>query len=650
MRQHLPLIALLLLAFTLRVASLTAVPPGLTHDEANHGREAIELLDGNLRFYFPLNYGSEPFYSYSVAGTMALVGENLFALRLAGVFFGLLMLAALYRWARQLFGQEVALLAVGLTAVGYWPIVASRMALRATLLPFFLLGAVYFFWQLLYRPTPRRRDVAFLGAFIALTLHIYLASRVLWLIFPAFLVALFFLERDTFWRSWRRVLLSLGVAGLLVLPMFIYLEFVPTAETRLEMLDSTLNQARNGNIQPLLQNSAEALLALVWPGYGDQFLAYNIPGRPVFSWLVAPFFLLGVAASLWRWRDPRYAFLLGWLLVGLAPSLITGATANTTRNIGALPVLYLLAGLGFWQVGQWVGAGWGLGKKAGVGLAILWLGVIGLLNSHAYFTVWANMPDVRAAYQTTIIAALGYSDEAFPPEQPVLLSSVYPGSAHDTSISMVMLREKERPLRWSDARLGMIWPGGEMDLPLLVPASTPLHPYLGQWATPQGQFDQHPDDLDPFFTHYTFAPPVPENELGANFNGGIELLTAVWLSETTSPGGVAELVTTWRVLDPERVGERVPPADATETVLFTHLLRPDGSILAQADVLSAPSWGWQAGDVVVQVHQMWVAPDTAVGEYTAVVGIYEERSGRRLPLVEGGDTVTVAPLVVGGGE
>ncbi|MCA9982199.1 MAG: glycosyltransferase family 39 protein, partial [Anaerolineales bacterium] len=447
-----------LLAFGLRVYALTAVPPGLTHDEANHGREAIEILDGNLRFYFPLNYGSEPLYSYTVAGTMALVGENLFALRLAGVFFGLLALAALYRWAGQVFGREVGLLAVGLTAVSYWAIVTSRMALRATLLPFFMLGAVYFFWQILYRPAPRRRDIILFAAAVALTLHIYLASRVLWLLFPAFLAYLFLIERPTFWRAWRRVLAGLMLAGLLVLPMFVYLQFVPTAETRLEMLDSTLNQATRGNLLPILQNSRDALLAFVWPGYGDQFLAYNIPGRPVFSLLAAPFFMLGLAVSAWRWRTPRYAFLLGWFLLGIAPSLVTGATANTTRNIGALPAIYLLAGLGFWQIGQWVGGRWGLGKPAGVGLATLWLGLLGVLNSHAYFNQWAANPEVRAAYQTTIIAALNFADEAFPPEQTVLLSSVYPGSAHDTSISMVVVDNKTRPWRWSDARLGMLWP------------------------------------------------------------------------------------------------------------------------------------------------------------------------------------------------
>jgi hypothetical protein len=66
-----------------------AIPPGLTHDEANHGREAIGILQGRLALFFPLNYGSEPLYSYTVAGLMALLGRNLLALRLVTVFFNL---------------------------------------------------------------------------------------------------------------------------------------------------------------------------------------------------------------------------------------------------------------------------------------------------------------------------------------------------------------------------------------------------------------------------------------------------------------------------------------------------------------------------------------------------------------------------------
>jgi predicted membrane-bound mannosyltransferase len=91
------LLLILLLAFALRTHRLTEIPPGLTHDEANHGWDSINILDGELRYYFPLNYGSEPLYNYIVAGNMALVGENLFALRLVNIFFGLLTIVTVYR-------------------------------------------------------------------------------------------------------------------------------------------------------------------------------------------------------------------------------------------------------------------------------------------------------------------------------------------------------------------------------------------------------------------------------------------------------------------------------------------------------------------------------------------------------------------------
>ena len=80
-------LSLIHISFALRAWNLTGVPPGLTHDEANHGREAIDILDGVFRLFFPLNYGSEPIYSYTVALSMALFGRGLFALRLVNVFF-----------------------------------------------------------------------------------------------------------------------------------------------------------------------------------------------------------------------------------------------------------------------------------------------------------------------------------------------------------------------------------------------------------------------------------------------------------------------------------------------------------------------------------------------------------------------------------
>ena len=48
MRKLAPLLLLLLLAAVLRLALLDGAPPGLTHDEANHGREALGILDGDF--------------------------------------------------------------------------------------------------------------------------------------------------------------------------------------------------------------------------------------------------------------------------------------------------------------------------------------------------------------------------------------------------------------------------------------------------------------------------------------------------------------------------------------------------------------------------------------------------------------------------
>ena len=143
------LVLILLVAFALRVWNLTGIPPGMTHDEANHGREAIGILNGVLLYFFPLNYGSEPIYSYTVALFMAALGRGLLALRLVNVVFSTAAIALTYAWAAPRLGRAVALLGAALMAVSFWPLAAGREALRAGMLPFFMVLAVVAFWRLL---------------------------------------------------------------------------------------------------------------------------------------------------------------------------------------------------------------------------------------------------------------------------------------------------------------------------------------------------------------------------------------------------------------------------------------------------------------------------------------------------------------------
>jgi hypothetical protein len=50
-----------------------------------------------------------------------------------------------------------------------------------------------------------------------------------------------------------------------------------------------------------------------------------------------------------------------------------------------------------------------------------------------------------------------------------------------------------------------------------------------------------------------------------------------------------------------------------------------------------PSWQWQAGDVILQIHQIWIAPDVEAGVYATAVGLYSEATGVRVPIVGSDD-------------
>jgi 4-amino-4-deoxy-L-arabinose transferase-like glycosyltransferase len=653
------LIFILLLAFGLRVIGLTAVPPGLTHDEANHGWDSMNILDGELRYYFPLNYGSEPLYNYVVAGNMALMGENLFALRLVNVFFGLLTAAAAYAWARQAFGRRTGLVAAGLLAVSFWPLATSRQALRAGILPFLTVMAIVFFWQLVYR---RRKDGRFLAVgfavAIAAMLHTYLAARVLWLIFPLFLGYLAFVHRERFRASWPAVVVGLAAGFGLTVPMFLYIQRHPWADTRLEMLDGPLQNLLSGNLGPVLENAGKAFLAFFWPGYGDQFLAYNIPGRPVLDPVTAVFFLIGLTVCLWRWRRPAFALLLLWFWVGILPSLITGPTANTTRNMGALAAAYLLPAVGFVAAGQWLQERWPPPRRWLLsGTAALWLLVVLLLTTRDYFQRWAESPDVRAAYQHTLAEALAYLDEEGL-ERPVVISSVYPGAAHDPSVARVLLGTNDLQSRWIDGRYGLIFPQGA-DAWLLAPAATPLHQAFEAFVELVTTISLETDDLDPAFRLYRLKMGAELSEWlqvdgQANFGGAILLQGARWLGETAQPGETVELMSLWQVLDPAMIGPVVPPAFRTDVVFFTHVLKADGTILAQGDRLDVPSWDWQPGDLILQIHSITIPSETVPGEYQVIVGIYDRQSGERPQLfidnVVAGDRAFVVPLEIDGNE
>ena len=138
------MVAALLVATALRLCAFGQVPPGLYHDEAYHGLDVVDVLQGRLSFYFPANNGREPLFIYIIALAVGLLGRSPFALRMAAFFAGLLTVAATAAMGRVLFSRRVGLLAAAVLAVTLWHVHLSRVGFRAVLLPLFTALAM---WQ-----------------------------------------------------------------------------------------------------------------------------------------------------------------------------------------------------------------------------------------------------------------------------------------------------------------------------------------------------------------------------------------------------------------------------------------------------------------------------------------------------------------------
>ena len=309
-RRKWAIVLILLLAAMMRLWLLTDVPPGMTHDEADHGLDAWGVVQGIRPIYFPTAYGREPFFDYATAILMSFMGPTFLAGRLTAVFASLILIAATYAWSRIAFNERVALFAaIGLT-VNFWAVMTARHALRSVTLPAIFMLAVCFYWKAL-----RRHEVAQLrgispnhfvilsssvlaGLLLGLSFYTYIPSRILWVLFPALLVYWVIIDRVSLRRHWLTTMLMLAVAGMIAFSLFNHLA-TSGDEVRLSALDGPLEAARRGEFDPLIENMVGALkLFTIYGDDGPVSVRYNLPGRPLLTTVVGWLFYVGVALSL----------------------------------------------------------------------------------------------------------------------------------------------------------------------------------------------------------------------------------------------------------------------------------------------------------------------------------------------------------------
>ena len=651
------LLLVLLTAVFLRVYQLNSVPPGFTHDEADHGLTAVSILNGARDIYFIIGHGREPLFDYVTAGAMALLGQHGWVLRGTAVFFSLVMIGGITAWTRLAFNNRVALLTAAGLAVGFWPLMAARQGLRSITLPAFFTLALYFFWRGLRRletgdwrldthhksnyqlPITNYRSLltdyrllitfSTAGFLLGLTFYTYIPARGLWLLFPALVLLGGVWQRGWLRRVWPGTAVTLLVAGVIAWPLVAYLRANPGAEIRIDELSAPLTAVLQGDFSLLWANLKGGLA--IFTVAGDTAWRYNIAERPLLGPIMGALFYVGISLAVWRvasgeWRVEKlsgangrlaYAAALIWLLGGLAPVLITGPELSMTQGMGMQPVVYLLVALGVEWVWRLEIGDWRLGSLVGVGVLLLFGGTA-VVTARDYFGTWANAPEVRVQYESTMVAALDYlagqniSDAA--------ISTITPGPFHTPALAQLVLPADVPEPRWFDGRGSLIVPNAAEALLVFsgfAPLPEALRPYLAT-ADLQDTLSLRPDDADrPVWVYRVAADGAVATWQdwltlqSAQFGDAAELVGYDLSAESVVAGDVVQLVTVWQV-----------QSALPDLRLFTHVVGPDGVPLAQADRLDAPSGSWVAGDWLVQLHEFVVPEGTAVGTYPLTIGLY----------------------------
>src|SRR5262245_28197800 len=291
-RRELAGLALLLaIALALRLWRLDAVPPGLSHDEAYDGLNALEILRGARPLFFESNNGREPLFMYLVALAFGLLGVGAAQLRVVAALAGTVAVGLVWWLGRAGLGPRAAWGAAGLMAVSFWPLFDSRVGLRAALLPPLLALMALALWR--WGTGGSLRWAALAGLALGLALDTYTVAR----FSPAIALGFALYLAATGRMPTRAAALGLavvaGLAGLLFAPLLAYFVAHPaTFSGRSGQVNDLRFVLQAGHFRPLIEDSLNTV-GMFSVG-GDPFMRYNLAGRPIFDPLTAVLFYVGL--------------------------------------------------------------------------------------------------------------------------------------------------------------------------------------------------------------------------------------------------------------------------------------------------------------------------------------------------------------------
>ncbi len=662
------------MATALRFWALGTIPPGLYHDEAFNGLDALSVLEGERPVFFEANNGREPLFIYLVALSVAVLGRSPGAIRIVATLLGTLTIPATYLMAKAMFNRRIGLLAAAITGLTLWHVNLSRIGFRAVAMPLLVALALWQLW--LGLKNGHKRHFLAGGLLYGLTFYTYLAARFtivalaafgLYLIVGSWRLGIGSWKLEV--RGWIRSALIFVLAALVVLaPLMVYVAAHGDAFLGRVGQVSIFNPAINGGDfwGTLLRHVGKTLL--MFTNRGDFIPRHNVPLRPVFDPILSAFFLLGLVLCLIRFRQrPEHALVLIWLAVMILPTILAEDAPHFLRSVGVLPVAFVVPAIGLDYLWRFLENRITFeAQTVAVGAVALVL-TFGLGDTAVdYFGRHAASQDLSYNFETAAVhlatqanrflgtgwdgAGLGARGHPLPPDRHLYIVDrlwqdwasvrfLVPPSPNLTILAeSVKLPQISSDLGLSSRRctetevMLILWPyeGYSRYLSLLPVGST--------IAAQEGSLERGDLEKEARLLYITFtATPatIPSGEPEARFEEGLTLvghrLAAVSPQEL-------RLSLLWRA-------EAEIEADYT---VFVHLMRdgfdtpsatqPKDAILAQDD--SPPAGGyyptslWRVGDIVSDEHTLALPEPYDPSKHKLIVGFYQLETLHRLQVLD----------------
>lgn len=419
------LLVILSLAFFLRIYHLESIPMGLYPDEAANGVDALHAIETrHFKLFYPANFGREGLYINLQALSIWVFGNNIVALKLFSVVFGVFAVFGIFLLGKELFHRSSAgLIAAFMLATSYWALNFSRIGFRAIMVPAILSWSFFFF----FRGLRTQRKLLFLwaGLLFGLGLHTYIAFRIAPLIIIITLPALMLSYERFIRRFWKHALVFTLGALITAAPMLydFFVSHPEDFESRSSHISVLSPEVNHGDLWGILAKTFSISL-VQYTFYGDQNWRHNYPPYPILDPIVGTLFLLGFCILLGQtfrllYRRIRFAdrdfrlivsfFLFGSFFSMLAPEFLTNeGLPHALRSIGTQIPVFLFATVPvLWIIKKAMHSGHGL-RIAIFSALIIALSLSALFNITKYFILFANSPKASESFNESFTRMAEY--------------------------------------------------------------------------------------------------------------------------------------------------------------------------------------------------------------------------------------------------